>query len=98
MSFSNLTLLAVEFLMANKFRMQAPFEEGVYYISREEEKQAMEKTLRRQDRSVERSLIDIPESDTESLEFLVTVREAIDAWLAKEKVYNSSLFGQSQAY
>ncbi|KKA22245.1 CAF1 family ribonuclease [Rasamsonia emersonii CBS 393.64] len=76
---------AIEFLMANKFRLQTPFEEGVYYISRDEEKRAMAKALQRQDRAVERSLIDVRESDTESLEFLGTVRRAIDAWLAKGK-------------
>lgn len=77
--------------MANKFRLQTPFEEGVYYLSRDEEKRAMAKALQRQDRAVDRSLIDVRESDTESLEFLGTVRRAIDAWLAKGKVYGPSL-------
>ncbi|KAL1965715.1 hypothetical protein VTN77DRAFT_5215 [Rasamsonia byssochlamydoides] len=82
---------AVEFLMANKFRMQAPFEEGVYYLSRDEEKRAMAKALQRQDRPGDRSVIDIPESDTESLEFLVTVRKAINAWLANRKLADGFL-------
>jgi hypothetical protein len=66
--------------------MQVPFEEGVPYLSRLEEKQVMEKVVERNERSSDLAAMDIPESDTDSLEFLRTARQAIDAWLSEGEV------------
>jgi hypothetical protein len=79
-------LQAISFLLKNGFRMQAPLQEGVPYLSRREEEQAKQHVLERNARSSDLVALDIPESDTESLEFLRITREAIDAWLAKGEV------------
>ncbi|KAL2011326.1 hypothetical protein VTN00DRAFT_4044 [Thermoascus crustaceus] len=73
---------AVEFLMGNKFRIEAPFQEGVPYLSRDEEKLAMAKAVERRDRVTVPSDIDVKETDHESLQFLKVVRSGINAWLA----------------
>lgn len=74
--------VAVEFLMGNKFRIEAPFQEGVPYLSRDEEKLAMAKAVERRDRVTVPSDIDVKETDHESLQFLKVVRSGINAWLA----------------
>lgn len=61
-------------------------EEGVPYLSRREEEQAIQNVFERKNRSSDLVTLDIPEGDTESLEFLQTTREAIDDWLAKGEV------------
>jgi hypothetical protein len=76
--------------------MQAVYDEGIPYISREEEAVAIAKTLERNQRIV-RSKIDIQESDHESMEFLDGVRRDIDAWLSDEKVEISLLSGISDS-
>lgn len=68
--------------MGNKFRMEAVFQEGVPYLSRDEEKLAMAKALERRDRTSVPSDIDVKETDHESLQFLKVVRSGINAWLA----------------
>ncbi|KAJ9209226.1 hypothetical protein DTO166G4_9170 [Paecilomyces variotii] len=73
---------AVEFLVGNKFRMEAPFTEGVPYLSRDEERIALSKAHERRDRPRETGAIDVKETDTESLQFLKLVRQGIEAWLA----------------
>jgi hypothetical protein len=83
----NIEFIAVEFLLQNNFRMQAPYEDGVHYLSRDEERIAMAKTVER-NQAVARSYINIAESDHESLKFLADIRQIIDAWLARGKVGN----------
>lgn len=73
--------------------MQAVYEEGIPYISREEEALAITKTLERNHRIV-RTKIDIQASDHESVEFLDGIRREINAWLSDEKVEISLLSGK----
>lgn len=84
-----LTFPAVEFLVGNKFRMEAPFTEGVPYLSRDEAKIATNKAHERRDRPRETGAIDVKETDIESLQFLKLVRQGIEAWLAIGEVSSS---------
>jgi poly(A)-specific ribonuclease len=79
-------ILAVEFLLNNGFRMDAPFIEGVQYLSRDEEALAKRRALEKQDRIRGIVDIDIKEGDQESLQFMEKVREQIKAWLAQGSV------------
>ncbi|KAN0072873.1 Ribonuclease H-like domain containing protein [Elaphomyces granulatus] len=81
---------AIEFLLRNNFRMQAVYEEGIPYISRQEEALAITKTLERNHRIV-RTKIDIQASDHESVEFLDGIRREINAWLSDEKATDDFL-------
>lgn len=78
--------------MGNKFRMEAPFTEGVPYLSRDEERIALSKAHERRDRPRETGAIDVKETDTESLQFLKLVRQGIEAWLALGEVGFNILF------
>ncbi|KAL1857729.1 hypothetical protein Plec18170_002953 [Paecilomyces lecythidis] len=62
--------------------MEAPFTEGVSYLSRDEERTAISKAHERRDRPRETGEIDVKDTDTESLQFVKLVREGIEAWLA----------------
>lgn len=75
---------AVNFLLAHKFRMEAPFMEGVSYLSREEENTARRIVLQK---SEKHAVIDIQlrADDEESLKFLQRVRDEVDTWM-KQKV------------
>jgi poly(A)-specific ribonuclease len=73
---------AVDFLMRNGFRMDAPFTEGLPYLSREEETRAKARLLERQQQKAAIRDIDVRDMDLESLEFLNDVRRQIDAWMA----------------
>jgi poly(A)-specific ribonuclease len=79
-------ILAIEFLLNNGFRMDAPFIEGVQYLSRDEEALAKRRALEKQDRIRGIADIDIKEGDQESLQFMEKVREQIKAWLAQGSV------------
>ena len=72
----------MEFLLSHKFRMEAPFLEGVPYFSREEE--ALSKQ-RREGRSVFTD-IDVDPKDLESLNFVKKVTEEIEIWTATRGV------------
>lgn len=78
--------LAVEFLLSNGFRMDAPFIEGVQYLSRGEEALAKRRALEKQDRIRGIVDIDIKEDDLESVQFMEKVRDQIKAWLAQGSV------------
>jgi poly(A)-specific ribonuclease len=75
---------AVEFLIRNGFRMDAPFLDGVSYLSRHEEAEAKQQALKRHDRSRSIADIDIKEEDLESIEFLEQARGQIKEWLAQQ--------------
>lgn len=88
---------AVQFLLRNGFRMDAPFNEGIAYISRAEQREAISKVLERHDRDIKNRACTNPcsdtgaplaseESETESAEFLLTVRQMINAWLEEGEV------------
>ncbi len=74
-----LTFPAVEFLLGHGFRMEAPFFEGVPYLSRGEEAASRAAEAAKRDKN---SLADIfiRRGDTESLEFVQRVRQEITAW------------------
>jgi poly(A)-specific ribonuclease len=73
---------AVDFLMRHGFRMDAPFTEGLPYLSREEETRATARLSERQQQKATIRDIDVRDMDLESLEFLNDVRRQIDAWMA----------------
>lgn len=78
------SLPAVNFLLSHKFRMEAPFVDGVSYLSREEEITARRIALQKREKH---AIIDIQlrADDEESLKFLQRVRDEVDAWI-KQKV------------
>ena len=59
--------------------MEAPFLEGVPYLSREEEAVARAVAIARQDKSSVPDLA-IKKDDIEALDFLRRIREEIDVW------------------
>jgi poly(A)-specific ribonuclease len=56
--------------------------QGVQYLSRKEEEQAIAKAIERRDRVAVHTSIDVKESEHESLAFLKAVRRLVDDWLA----------------
>lgn len=53
------------------------------YLSRDEENKAIAKATERRDRTVEhRSLLDVKDTDHESIEFMQAVRRLVDDWIA----------------
>ncbi|KAI9702583.1 MAG: hypothetical protein M1836_001063 [Candelina mexicana] len=74
---------AVEFLLRNGFKMEAPFTVGVPYLSRDEEELARVLGNARGDRSNVADIAVLP-TDVESLEFLQRVRGEIEVWKAAE--------------
>lgn len=81
---------AAAFLMENNFSMDAFFESGVPFLSRDEEDEAMAKATERRDRVPERRSLDVKETDHESISFLEAVRRLVESWLALGNV--SKLF------
>lgn len=85
--------------------MDAPFTEGIPYISRSEQKEAISKVLERHNRDIENrasdtsSPFELGESEAESVEFLLTVRKMINAWLEEGEVctcaHSSRWFGRA---
>ena len=80
--FGQITISAVEFLLAHKFRMEAPFLQGVNYLSREEEALARRIELSKRDKED----IQIRSSDVDSLEFVKRVRHEIETWKSRTTV------------
>ena len=70
---------AVEFLLNNHFRIDAPFLEGVPYLSREEEVGAVKAELARADKEGISDIHLRPE-DTTSLNFVKETRKKIEEW------------------
>ncbi|KAI9760982.1 MAG: Mitochondrial beta-keto-acyl synthase [Chaenotheca gracillima] len=73
---------AVEFLLGHRFRLEAPFTEGVPYLSRQEEAAARRIALERQEKwSI--ADIDLREDDVQGKEFVETTRQAIKTWTSR---------------
>ncbi|KAI9713645.1 MAG: hypothetical protein M1812_006617 [Candelaria pacifica] len=89
---------AVDFLLRNGFRMEAPFTLGVPYLSRDEEMLARVLGTARGDRSNVADIAVLP-TDIESLEFMERVRGEIEVWKAAETpqydFLNIALAGQA---
>ena len=71
---------AVEFLLGVGFRMDAPFKEGVPYLSRDEEARARSSAIARQDRNRFKDIF-IPDNDIDSLELVRRARQEISDWI-----------------
>ena len=65
--------------MSHKFRMEAPFLEGLPYLSREEEVTARQIAMNRQNKSSVAE-IDLKEGDVEATAFVERIRSEIDNW------------------
>ena len=74
---------AVDFLRKNNFNFAIPFEDGVPYLSREEEQLAKQKFKERGNRTVFED-IQIAEDDLLSTLFLAKVRGEVCGWLNTE--------------
>ncbi|KAF7596759.1 54S ribosomal protein L17 mitochondrial [Aspergillus hancockii] len=75
----------VEFLLENNFCLNALYKDGVHYLSREEETKAMAKATERFDRKSVHAVLDVKETELESLAFLKVARRLVDDWLALGK-------------
>ena len=73
-------------LLDSGFRMEAPFTEGIPYISRSEEDRAKGRLRDRQTRLASLDVIATKTLDTEAAEFVEETRRQIDDWLDKDKV------------
>lgn len=65
--------------MSHKFRMEAPFLDGLPYLSREEEVTARQIAMNRQNKAIVAE-IDLKESDVEAAAFVERIRSEIDTW------------------
>ncbi|KAE8154730.1 ribonuclease H-like domain-containing protein [Aspergillus avenaceus] len=70
---------AVQFLLENKFSMKSLYTDGVSYLSRDEETRAL---ARINEKPSTRKVLDVKETEHESLAFLGLIRRLIDDWLA----------------
>ena len=66
--------------------MDAPFTEGLPYLSRDEESQAEARLLGQQQRLATLADINVKDTDLESVKFLKDVRGQIDEWIAMGNV------------
>lgn len=80
---AQLTLLAVAFLLGVGFRMDAPYSEGVPYLSRGEEGRARATAAHRRNKSG-LSDISIKDGDTEAFEFVRKVQHEVRVWTSKD--------------
>ena len=65
--------------------MEAPYLEGVPYLSRDEEAQARKKAAAKQDGTAFTD-IQLKAEDLKSVEFVARVRQKIDVWRDREEV------------
>ena len=82
--------------MSHGFRMEAPFLDGIPYLSRNEELDARLKAAARQDKAGF-AILEIPATDIETHQFMKRVRSEIDVWKDNKEVSDyhgiSKLFG-----
>lgn len=78
----------MQFLLNVGFDLQAPFQDGVRYLSTKEEKQAVEEAQKYNSgaRTVSIAQLEVPKEETESVAFLASVRRDIDRWLKYDQV------------
>lgn len=76
----------MQFLLANNFSIDHMCSFGVPYLSREEEKQAVKRALERCQSRVPVHCLEIKKDDKESLDFVASVRNLVDEWLAQGEV------------
>ncbi|THC97826.1 hypothetical protein EYZ11_002679 [Aspergillus tanneri] len=73
---------SVTFLLENQFSMAALYKDGVRYLSREEEAHAMARASQKYNRSAPRAVLDIKETEHESIAFIAAVRHLVNDWVA----------------
>ncbi|KAF2434576.1 CAF1-domain-containing protein [Tothia fuscella] len=71
---------ACDFLLNNGFDFHEPFQQGVPYLSRDEEEQAKQNFRDRNDKSKFTDIV-IGKDDTEALDFIKKIRKEINEWL-----------------
>lgn len=76
----------MEFLLANHFSIDHMCTFGVRYLSRQEEKLAIERAAQKFQSRRPVQVADIKKDDHESLEFLKAVRFSVNEWLAQGEV------------
>ena len=77
---------ATKFLLGKGFRIAAPFENGVPYLSREEEARARANAMSKWSPKAYADVIVPLEDDTEAQDLVRTTREDIESWLANDRV------------
>lgn len=82
---------AVEFLLSHGFRMDAPFVDGIPYLSRNEELDARLKAAAQQDRAGF-AVLEIPANDIDTHQFMKRVRSEIGVWKDNKEVSGISNF------
>lgn len=89
---------AVEFLMSNGFRMEAPFTEGIPYLSRVEEKKAKQSSREREVRKAKISEIAVDQLDDDAVAFLDLARnrinESIQSGEVRTQILKYGSYGQ----
>jgi poly(A)-specific ribonuclease len=80
----NLDTIAVQFLLKSGFDLNAPFHEGVSYLSTKEEEQVLEDAHRHNSGRLNTGTVAqivLSKGDAESVAFLADVRKDIEEWL-----------------
>jgi poly(A)-specific ribonuclease len=78
---------AVEFLLRNNFSFDLPLHNGVQYLSRVEEAEAIQKANERLDFRNRFEDIQLTERDVDALDFITKVRGEIDDWVQSKVVF-----------
>lgn len=88
----NFDVIAVQFLLKSGFDLNAPFQEGVHYLSTKEEKKVLEDAHQhnsgRSETGTTAQMV-LSKRDRESVAFLADVRKDIEAWLSVGEVSHS---------
>lgn len=90
----NVDAIAVQFLLKSGFDLNAPFQEGVAYLSTKEEEQVLEDAHQHNSGRLNTgtvSQIVLSKGDAESVAFLTDVRKDIEEWLNVGEVSHSRL-------
>ncbi|KAH8429420.1 CAF1 family ribonuclease [Aspergillus melleus] len=82
---------AMEFLLQNQFSLNSLYNDGVRYLSREEEDIAMAKASARFNRTKSHAVMEVKETEHDSIEFVQAVRKLVKDWLALGKDRESYL-------
>ncbi|KAK1147126.1 hypothetical protein N8T08_001865 [Aspergillus melleus] len=81
----------MEFLLQNQFSLNSLYNNGVRYLSREEEDIAMAKASARFNRTKSHAVMEVRETEHDSIEFVEAVRKLVKDWLALGKDRESYL-------
>lgn len=76
----------MKFLLQNQFSLASLYNDGVQYLSRQEEDRAMTKASAKFNRTPSRAVLEIKETERDSIEFVGAVRKLVQNWLALGQV------------